>query len=98
MDINLRSDILQHVQIKEGVHSSDLLDPNLTQEDLILLIAKTVFTITSNGLGFPLLLTSINTDHPNDSALGPHGHSGGTPSIVGHCPMVGETRTLCSGS
>lgn len=49
----------------------DLLDPAKTQEDLIAMLS----IIISQGI--PFEVTSVRTDHGDDSELGPHGHARG---------------------
>ena len=48
---------------------SDLLDGDKTQDALILLLEYLV------AGGWHFEITSVNTDHSNDSALGPHCHN-----------------------
>jgi hypothetical protein len=71
------------VQIQNDVAQRDLLDPHLTQDDLIALLQRCVLPAHEDGLAYKLLLTSIHSDHGDDSALGPHGHARGFAVDIG---------------
>lgn len=72
----LRAAVNLTVKIQNIAARRDLLNPALTQDHLIKLLARAVFPYPF-GRGFHLVLTSINSDHHDDSALGPHSHHAG---------------------
>lgn len=64
--------LANHVTYTDEVSQrADLLDARYTQDNLIQALTHTV------KQGHGVLITCVNRDHSNDSALGPHGHTGG---------------------
>jgi hypothetical protein len=72
-----------HLFFQDGTQSSDLLDPSLTQTELIALLQDLVTK------GFHIELTSVRTDHKDDSDLGLHCHANGYCADL--WPLTGPT-------
>ncbi|HEV7180149.1 MAG TPA: hypothetical protein VIG51_03920 [Candidatus Baltobacteraceae bacterium] len=77
MSIATRQRVCNLLSFSDGTQQADLLSPARTQTDLIALLQRAAFPCSEGGLGYRLLITSVRTDHGDDSALGPHGHSFG---------------------
>lgn len=67
----MRKWVTDRLTYTDGTQMADLLNPEQTSTWLILALENAL------KAGFPLLITSVRTDHGPDSDLGPHGHSGG---------------------
>lgn len=66
-----RNALVAQLQFSNPSERADLLDPAQTQDDLIAMLAVIVAS------GVEPLITSVRTDHGDDSQLGPHGHARG---------------------
>ena len=77
MSLQMRQYVESLVTIQNSIAKGDLLDPSITQTDLVALLQRAVDTPANGGLNYKLTLTSIRSDHKDDSCLGPHGHSNG---------------------
>lgn len=75
--------LMTSVQIQNAVAEQDLMDPGKTDTDLIAGLIRAACGPGAGGLGFKLLLTSINSDHGDDSCLGPHSHRKGYAVDIG---------------
>lgn len=62
--------LVQHVTLNDS-QKSDLLNPGITHDNLIQLLINCV------NQGHHLLITSVKSDHGDDSGLGPHSHFAG---------------------
>jgi hypothetical protein len=60
-----------HLFFQDATQSSDLLDPNVTQTDLIALLQYLV------EKGYHIEITAVKSDHSDDSGLGEHSHFNG---------------------
>lgn len=91
MSQQAREWVVSQLAFQRDSEKADLLDESLTNTDLIgaLTIAARTFG------GGAILVTSVRTDHGDDSHLGPHGHSEGFavdvwPQGAGGPIFVGE--------
>lgn len=66
-----RETLVSKLHFANAVEKADLLDATKTHDNLIAMLAVFV------GQGYDLIITSVRSDHGDDSALGPHGHSAG---------------------
>jgi len=66
-----RESLCTKLHFANAVEKADLLDATKTHDNLIAMLA--VFA----GRGYDILITSVRSDHHDDSQLGPHGHSSG---------------------
>jgi hypothetical protein len=66
-----RAELVSKLKFTNESQQLDLSNPNVTQPELVLALLHLVH------LGHNLLITSVKTDHGDDSALGVHGHSRG---------------------
>jgi hypothetical protein len=76
MSIQMRESVVAELAFSDDTQKSDLLNPDLTNTNLIAALAQAVFP-APHGQGHRLLITSVRTDHSDDSALGPHCHARG---------------------
>lgn len=77
-----REAVAQALSFSAAVERADLCTPDSagnyrTQSDLVALLARAVLMPKDGGLGYQLLVTSLRSDHGDDSQLGPHGHARG---------------------
>jgi hypothetical protein len=70
MSLQARAALVKKLIFQNPSQRDDLLDPAKTQTDLIALLA---FLTTY----FPIEITSVRSDHRDDSALGLHCHANG---------------------
>lgn len=66
-----RNELVNKVRFTNPSQKSDLLNANLTEPNLILALLHEVHK------GRRILITSVRSDHDDDSGLGPHGHARG---------------------
>jgi hypothetical protein len=66
-----RDELVAHLCFSDDTQKGDLLNASATQPNLILALLHEAHK------GNKMLITSVKTDHGDDSALGPHGHSEG---------------------
>lgn len=73
MSLQARSALVNHPHtlFQRESQRDDLMDPHLTQTDLIALLLELV------GKGHIILFTAVRSDHHDDSALGVHSHANG---------------------
>lgn len=71
MSLETREKLCQRLVFTDASQQSDLLDPNLTNTDLIALL------LDATAHGEVLGITAVRSDHSDDSALGFHCHAHG---------------------
>lgn len=74
---DLRINVAARVQCADDTIRPDILNPEMTQDNLIRLLDRLTAPADKNGLGYRVLITSLRRDHGNDANLGPHGHAHG---------------------
>src|SRR5271155_3090431 len=71
MSLEARQSLVEKLIFQDESSKSDLLDPNLTDTNLIEVL------IELEGLGHNIEITAVRTDHHPDGYLGKHSHQAG---------------------
>ena len=71
MSIQAREKLVVQLVFQRDSQSTDLLDVNLTQTELIALL------LDLTNKGWHIEITAVRSDHSDDSALGLHSHANG---------------------
>ena len=71
MSIEARQTLVSHLVLQRASQRTDLLSLDLTQTGLIALLLDLV------NAGFNMEVTSVRSDHRDDSGLGEHSHANG---------------------
>jgi hypothetical protein len=88
MNQTIRKETIKRLKFKNDSERLDLLNPELTSDNLL-----AALNYISNM--HSIIITSVRTDHGDDSTLGPHCHAHGY--AVDFAPQNDEdVRALCS--
>lgn len=85
----VRENLAVKLQFADAAGRNDILDPAMTDTWLVALLQD-----LSNRCVDPILVTSVRSDHADDSALGEHGHARGWAADlwIADWKSVGDAR------